>query len=632
MAITAIANEKGKLTPIKSYSKRSKPVSGGKHWGSTQIYEILLLEFGYETQDFSLGQLRSWIRHFRKENPQKWLTYMEPNRIKGMVAPAFGSRLQGVVRPSQTWEIDSLNVDLVLKYRCQLSQNMKVKRYSLVGCIDLFTRRAMLLLSDTSKAEAICQLLATTILKWGVPAGVRTDWGKEYLSCRVKRFLANLNISTDNLRCLPGHPEQKPFIERFNRTFQHRDLPKLPGFIEHNVAERQALRANPDWNETVVELAMMPKEFQAWCDAWLVQYEQRPHGRPGIGLEGKSPIEVLVAAAEQGWEMAQIHSPRELDFLMMAAPTKDGTRMVGRQGISLNGRLYVAGELGDWIGKRVYVCFSPQEINHIHIYKSSSLTEYICEAVWRQAKDINLAQIARQATIAYELVRQEVNQTRKRGQALLRKIARDPMSVLGAVQEVLPLVQSQLYDYPAIKAITQAIATKEPQVQKLQISPEQYQVELARLEAAEVKRLAQQQDALALNTHLESLLEIWQLGGKVTEISSEILGEVVGYLETSEGKGYLGAVTDSWQDEHRFRLWLLREEMKQPVAVDPNQSLMVVFEQWSKGLEASVSEREFVAHYIQLAAGKGTLNALVEDKNEQQCFLNWLSQPEIVVV
>lgn len=104
------------------------------------------------------------------------------------------------------------------------------------------------------------------------------------------------------------------------------------------------------------------------------------------------------------------------------------------------------------------------------------------------------------------------------------------------------------------------------------------------------------------------------------------------YLETSEGKGYLGAVTDSWQEEQRFRLWLLGEEMKQPVAIDPNQSLMLVLEQWSKGLEASVSEREFVAHYIQLAAGKGTLNALVEDKNEQQCFLDWLSQPEIVVV
>lgn len=147
---------KGKIDSDQKLQQAIKTciAAGGKHWNPTQIYDILLLEFGYEPQDFSLGQLRSWMKKFHKENPQKSLTYMEPNRIKGMVAPAFGSRLQGVVRPNQIWEIDSLNVDLVLKYQCQLSQNLKVKRYSLVGCIDLFTRRATLLLSDTSKAEA----------------------------------------------------------------------------------------------------------------------------------------------------------------------------------------------------------------------------------------------------------------------------------------------------------------------------------------------------------------------------------------------------------------------------------------------------------------------------------------------
>ena len=543
--------------------------------------------------------------------------------------PAFGSRLQGVVRPNQIWEIDSLNVDLVLKYQCQLSQNLKVKRYSLVGCIDLFTRRAMLLLSDTSKAEAVCQLLATTILKWGVPEGVRTDNGKEYLSRRVKRFLTNLNISTDDLRCLPGHPEQKPFIERFNRTFQHRDLPKLPGFIGHNVAERQSLRASPDWNETTIELAMTPEEFQTWCDAWCIGYEQRPHGRPGIGLEGKSPLEVLADAANEGWEMAQIGSSRELDFLMMAAPTKDGTRIVGRQGISLNGRLYVAGELGGWIGQRVYVCFSPQDLTYIYIYKSSSLTQYICQAVWREAKEIDLAQIARQATVAYELIRQQVNQTRKKGQSLLRKIANDPLSILGNVKEVLPLVQAQFHDYPALKAISQVIAAKEPQVQKPQISPEQYQAELIRLEAAEAKQQVQFHQDIAVNAHLETLLDFWRLGGSLTEISCEILAQVASYLETSRGKGYLGAIADSLHQEHRFRSWLVGEEMKQPVAIEPNQLLLSVIDRWNQGLEASANEREFVAHYIQLAAGKGTFNALIEDKNEQQHFLSWLSTKEI---
>lgn len=81
------------------------------------------------------------------------------------------------------------------------------------------------------------------------------------------------------------------------------------------------------------------------------------------------------------------------------------------------------------------------------------MTEYICEALWREGQEVNLAQLAKQATVAYEIIKHEVNRTPKRGQSLLRKIATDPMSVLGNVQEVLPLVQSQLHDYPALSAI-----------------------------------------------------------------------------------------------------------------------------------------------------------------------------------
>ncbi|WP_041463611.1 Mu transposase C-terminal domain-containing protein [Chroococcidiopsis thermalis] len=515
----------------------------------------------------------------------------------------------------------------MLKYTCQLTQTITVKRYSLIGCIDLFTRRALLLLSDTSKAEAICQLLATAMTKWGVPEEVRTDRGKEYLSRRVQRFLENLSVRTS--RCLPRHPEQKAFIERFIHTFQHRDLPKLPGFVGHSVTDRQALRSHPDWQETAIELLMTPEEFQTWAEAWIVAYEQRPHGRVGIGLEGKSPLEVLESAIAQGWQKQQIRNSRELDFLMMAAPTKDGMRRVGRQGISLNGRLYIAGELGDWIGKRVYVCFSPQDLVQIHVYQSPTLKEYICQAVWREAGQINLAQFAKQARLVYELLKQEVKQSRKRGQALLHKIAREPMSLLGQVQEVLPSVQSQLYNYPALSAIAQAIASTEPQDTQLQISPEQYQAELAKLEASEAERLAGQQQAIALNQQLEQLFEAWQSGADVTEISSQSLSDVRHYLETSPGKGYLAALTNSKQEEQRFCAWLTGDRSTQVTAIEPNQLLQAVFQQWKQGLEVLLSEREFVAHYIQLPAGKGTLSALAEDRQEQQDFYQWLSQPEI---
>ncbi len=183
----------------------------------------------------------------------------------------------------------------------------------------------------------------------------------------------------------------------------------------------------------------------------------------------------------------------------------------------------------------------------------------------------------------------------------------------------------------ALSAIAQAIATTEPQKTQPQISPEQYQAELAQLEAVEAERLARRQQAITLNQQLETLFEVWQSGVDITEISSQILTDITRYLEASEGRVYLAAVTDSTQEEQRFRSWLFGEQTSQPIAIDPNQLLQGVFQQWRQGLEVSVSEQEFVAHYIQLPAGKGTLSALAEDKDEQQYFYQWLSQPEIVV-
>jgi putative transposase len=215
---------------------------------------------------------------------------------------------------------------------------------------------------------------------------------------------------------------------------------------------------------------------------------------------------------------------------------------------------------------------------------------------------------------------------------LLRKIAKEPISVLGSVQEILPLVQSQLHDYPALSAIAQAIATEKPDPAQPQISSEQYQAEIERLEAAEEKQKLECHQQIALNVQLEKLFEFWQLGGNFNDISSEKLAEVATYLDSSAGRGYLGALCDREQQEYRFRSWLVGDPSKQPDAIDSNQLLMVLFEKWSKGLEACASERDFIAHYVQLAAGKGTLEALIEDKYEQQRFCKWLSRPETVTL
>jgi putative transposase len=88
----------------RGYANETCLAAGGKHWGASQIHDILQLEFGLDPETCSLRQVRAWLRQFRAHRPQEWAMYMSPDRVKGTVSPAFGSRSQNVFRPNQVWE------------------------------------------------------------------------------------------------------------------------------------------------------------------------------------------------------------------------------------------------------------------------------------------------------------------------------------------------------------------------------------------------------------------------------------------------------------------------------------------------------------------------------------------------
>ncbi|RUT14473.1 hypothetical protein DSM107010_00190 [Chroococcidiopsis cubana SAG 39.79] len=600
--------------------------AGGKHWGASQIYDILQLEFGLDPENCSLGQLREWLRRFRSTHPQKWALYMSPDRAKGLVSPAFGSRSQNVFRPNQVWEIDTMRV--AVECQSELAGTIRLERVFALACIDVFTRRVILQVSKHTHAEAVCLTIAAAILKWGVPEQIRTDRGKEYLSRRVQRFLANLGVDTEDLRCLPGHPEQKPFVERFNRTFQHRDLVKNPFFVGHGVGDSQSLRKSPSRDRRCIELAMSIESFQRWCDLWCVEYEQRPHGRAGIGLEGKSPLEVLAEAANGGWSKRTIQNPRELDFLMMAAPNKQGTRKVGRQGISVGGRLYVAAKLSTWIGKYVYVCFDPNEPRTVYVYNSAELTEFICQAVWRQAEDVDLAAIANQARHLYEVLLRSVNQIHKRGKALLHKLASDPYLPIGqTAQSLLQTIQFQIHDYPAIQAITEAIAAADcsSEDRPLAIDLETYHHELQRLEAEFEKQAVQQEQQRARQQQLEELVARWQQQQILPALEPSELEKLIQHLSLPEGQGFLTAVTTSPSEEQRFRDWLTGGAIAPVAIVDCRPLLETALAQWRTQQEMSWEDKQSLLHYIGEPEGLGVLKAYT-NASEEQHFQTWLEQ------
>lgn len=583
--------------------------AGGKHWGASQIYEILQLEFGLDPADCSIGQLRAWLRQFRTLHPQEWVLYMCPDRAKGLISPAFGSRSQAILRPNHVWEVDTMRVDI--ECRTELAGTVRLNRVFVIACVDVFTRRVILHVSEQTDAEAICLTIASAILKWGVPEHIRTDHGKEYLSRRVQRFLANLGVDTEDLRCLPGHPEQKPFVERFNRTFQHRDLVKSPFFMGHNVSDRQALRQSLSRDDSCVHLAMSIEGFQRWCELWCVEYEQRPHGRTGIGLEGKSPLEVLAEAAEAGWTSRTIQNPRELDFLRMAAPGKQGMRKVGRQGISIGGRLYVAAELSTWISKSVYACFDPQDPRVAYVYDGAELTQFLCQAVWREAVDVDLAAIARQARHLYEVLLRSVNQIRKRGKALLRKLASDPYLLIGQMAQSLEqVIQSQLHLYPAIGAVTAAItASESTSEESVAIDLETYHRELQRLEAESQQAAIRQAEQRARQQQLEDLVDRWQQHQRCPELESSELETVVQHLNSTEGRGFLMAVTASALEEQQFWYWL-KEKPIEPIAiVDRRPLLETALAQWRDRQQISLNDKQSLLHYIGEPEGLGVLRA-----------------------
>ncbi|MGK7962658.1 hypothetical protein [Crocosphaera sp.] len=82
--------------------------------------------------------------------------------------PAQGSYSRHLSRPNELWELDSSPTDLYLSYQDE-DGTPKRKRFTLVACIDVFTRRTKIRVAETSNSEVIALLIRDCILDWGVP-------------------------------------------------------------------------------------------------------------------------------------------------------------------------------------------------------------------------------------------------------------------------------------------------------------------------------------------------------------------------------------------------------------------------------------------------------------------------------
>lgn len=327
-----------------------------------------------------LRNLQRWLVAWKRANAELFLAVTNPDAWKNKKLVAFGSYAEGVTRANQLWMLDSTPADV------QLLDG----RHSILGVIDVATRRARLVVSKNSTAEAVCQLLRRAILDWGVPDTVKMDNGRDYASERVAGVLVGLGIEARF--SAPFSPWEKGQIERFFGTFSRHALELLPGYSGHNVVDAQAIRARKSFSEQlhsknkVIEAKLTAAELQAFCDKWVdTYYMHEPHSGEGMG--GKTPFEKTAQLRDA---VRAIGDVRGLDLLLGA-----GTLCtVGKKGIRLDGLRYIAPELEKAMGEKVLVRRDDGDMGRVVVYFEDA---FLCVAECAEVTGISRMEVASEA-------------------------------------------------------------------------------------------------------------------------------------------------------------------------------------------------------------------------------------------
>jgi len=273
-----------------------------------------------------------------------------------------------VSRLNEKWEVDASPVDVMTTDG----------RKNLYMAIDLYSRRIVLLITDTPRAAAVGMLIRKCLLEWGVPELIKTDNGSDFAARATVQLLDSLGIEQEF--SAPYSPQQKGTVERVIGTFQRNCAATLPGFIGHSVADRKVIEARKSFASRLgtddakrFQVDLTTVELQAEADRWCrEQYAHTPHE----GLKRKTPFEV--ANAWRG-EVRAINDLGSLDVLLAPVAGKDGFRKVTKQGVKVDGEHYlpICAVMPD---TQVFCRHDPSDLGRLWLFEPDGET-YLGEAV-----------------------------------------------------------------------------------------------------------------------------------------------------------------------------------------------------------------------------------------------------------
>lgn len=216
-------------------------------------------DYGKPAADISESAFMRSVKHLVKTDNliKEWLNLGKETFNQ---QPSFGNVF---IYPCQQWEVDATPADIMVRIPLDkngikdfssrdvdaefevvdLSNKNKTStqsRVSLVRVIDNFSKASVHMVVESSNSYANARLLYKAFKVLGKAEIIRSDQGSDYISDHLQGVI--LELAIESIILPPARGDKKGTIERSFRTLQHSaEFESLPGFIGHNVNQRQHL-------------------------------------------------------------------------------------------------------------------------------------------------------------------------------------------------------------------------------------------------------------------------------------------------------------------------------------------------------------------------------------------------------
>jgi putative transposase len=388
----------------------------------------------------SRGTINRHISAWKKKNHELYTFLKSPDKWKNNYLISFGSHSEKAKHFLQFVELDSTPADLLCN---------DGKRYTIIGGIDIFSRKVKCKVSPTSSSMGISALIRSIITDWGIPENFIRDNGKDYTSNHINSVFNSLDVNAITLP--PFTPEGKPHIERFFRTLSGSLFEEISGYIGHNVAARKDIESRRSFAQRFmrqgrepIHISMHPEQLQEIIDRWIENVYHHKH-HVGINTSPKHK------AAQSIDFVRKIESERALDILLLPV----GEATVYKKGIRYQTGNYQSPDLAGFIKERVTVRRDLDSTGKLYVFDLEG--NYITTA-W----DASLEGIPE---INHQQIRKEQRKRIAKQKAAIETLTEEPMIQLINKREGLnnfsSLTKRQTASTRKIEAATNATLMNE---------------------------------------------------------------------------------------------------------------------------------------------------------------------------